>query len=109
MAGRAWSLDTCRHLEEFLSGKKMGVKALGPAVPLGNGRTSMPAKVMVARTTGLPTSLADLLVVWGFARVGSFTPELLEGDEKSQGSDVQYEDDKMSGRQEPSAGELYLM
>jgi len=100
MAGRAWSLDTCRHLEEFLSGKKMEVKALGPAVPLGNGRTSMPAKVMVARTTGLPTSLGDLLIVWGVARIGVFNPELREGYEESG---VQYEDDQISGTQDITA------
>ena len=105
--GSAWSLDICRHLEEFLAGKRVEVKALGPAVSLGKDRTSLPAKVMVARATGLPTSLGDLLVVWGVARVGSFIPELLEGDEKNQGSHVQYEDDKkISGVQEISAGEV---
>ena len=107
--GSAWSLDTCKHLEEFLAGKRIEVKALGPAVSLGKGRTLLPAKVMVARTSGLPTSLSDLLVVWGVARVGSFIPEPLEWDEKNQGSYVQYEDDKISGMQEVSAGEVSMI
>ena len=88
LVGSAWTLDTCRHIKEFLAGKRVEVKALGPAVSIGKGCTSLPAKVMVARSSGLPTSLSDLLVVWGVARVGTFNPEVLEGDQ-NPGSEVQ--------------------
>ena len=93
--GSVWSADACRHLEEFLSGKKMEVKSMGPSSCLGKGRTSLPAKVMVARTSGLPTSLSDLLVVWGVARVGSYIPDELE-EECHHVSEVQYKKDLKS-------------
>ena len=63
------------------------MKSLGVAVSVGKGKTSLPAKVMVARESGLPTSLSDLLMVWGVARVGTFTPKVLEEDEECRVQD----------------------
>ena len=84
---KAWSVDTCRRLEKSLAGKQFEVKSLGVAVSVGKGKTSLPAKVMVARESGLPTSLSDLLMVWGVARVGTFTPKALEEDEECRVQD----------------------
>ena len=83
----AWSVETCRRLEKFLAGKEFEVKSLGVAVSVGKGKTSLPAKVMVARESGLPTSLSDLLLVWGVARVGTFTLKALEEDEECRDQD----------------------